>query len=468
MPPSYPGQRPYPGASPTSGKIPAPSIGKKGKKAEPVVPTQVFTGMFKQMDSKTVTLAMDDNREVEFKRNDKTKFFKEGEELAAPVFQRGDKITVDAQEDAKGYLTAVNVYWEMAATASAQAGGAPLPDAWAGMGAPPTAPAAAPGPVARATVERPPASKPDSEDPGPPRLQRGGVADSSRLHAPEPPSQSDADRAAALALNERKNAEAVELEARAAAISADSSGAEADLSFGSRQQDPMIRKAANAALDFTETLPSYVCQEVVARYGSSVKPANWSAIDVVGAELVFDKGREDYRNLTINGKPVKSKIEETGAWSTGEFGSLLIGLFAPGTATTFRFQKDSRVAGVNAKAYAFSVARENSRWQIHIASQTYVPAYSGTVWIEPAAGRVLRIEMQANGLPEEFPADHVESSTDYEFVRLGSAKQFLLPVHAEVLTCQRGTNNCNRNTIDFRNYHKFEGESTVTFGDAKE
>jgi hypothetical protein len=36
-------------------------------------------------------------------------------------------------------------------------------------------------------------------------------------------------------------------------------------------------------------------------------------------------------------------------------------------------------------------------------------------------------------------------------------------VKAEVLSCQRGTNTCQRNTIEFRNYHKYSGESTITF-----
>ena len=66
-------------------------------------------------------------------------------------------------------------------------------------------------------------------------------------------------------------------------------------------------------------------------------------------------------------------------------------------------------------------------------------------------------------LPGSFPADHVESATDYQYIRLGDAKQYLLPVHAETLTCQRGSDLCSRNTIDFRNYRKYSGESTITF-----
>jgi len=36
----------------------------------------------------------------------------------------------------------------------------------------------------------------------------------------------------------------------------------------------------------------------------------------------------------------------------------------------------------------------------------------------------------------------------------------------EILSCERGSNQCSRNVIDFRNYHKYSGESTITFGDS--
>jgi hypothetical protein len=59
----------------------------------------------------------------------------------------------------------------------------------------------------------------------------------------------------------------------------------------------------------------------------------------------------------------------------------------------------------------------------------------------------------------------VETSTDYDFVRLAVGKEFLLPVEAEVLSCERGTSSCTRNKIEFRNYRKFAADSEVTFGD---
>ena len=74
--------------------------------------------------------------------------------------------------------------------------------------------------------------------------------------------------------------------------------------------------------------------------------------------------------------------------------------------------------------------------------------------------------MQARGLPPQFPADRVEEALDYEYVRLGGTEQFLLPVHSEALSCERGTNSCSRNVIDFRDYKKFTADTNITFDEA--
>ena len=107
--------------------------------------------------------------------------------------------------------------------------------------------------------------------------------------------------------------------------------------------DDLIRKATDAALDFTETLPAYVCQEMMTRYQSEARPCAGSALDVVTMNVVYENGKEDYRDITVNGKPKKSLEETGGAWSTGEFGTVLIDLFSPATAADFKLHaRDAR------------------------------------------------------------------------------------------------------------------------------
>ena len=152
-----------------------------------------------------------------------------------------------------------------------------------------------------------------------------------------------------------------------------------------------------------------------------------------------------------------------GSWSTGEFASVLLDIFSPYTATDFRYRHMSRSGGREAYLYDFQVDREHSHWHIAMPSQSVLPAYRGSLWIDKETSRVLRIEMQAVRLPEEFPLDKVEMASDYEFIRIAD-RQFLLPVHSENLMCQRGSNMCSHNVIDFRNYHKYAGEATIEFG----
>ena len=108
------------------------------------------------------------------------------------------------------------------------------------------------------------------------------------------------------------------------------------------------------------------------------------------------------------------------------------------------------------------MALKNSNWTIQVGGQTLRPAYSGSIWVDKASAQVRRIEMQADNIPKDFPDDSIASAVDFEEVPLGTTK-FLLPVHAENLSCQRGSSICSKNTIDFRDYHKYSGESTIEF-----
>jgi hypothetical protein len=463
-----PGQYP-PGQYPQGGVgIPLPS--KKSSKTDTAhAPMPNYRGLLKQMDDKTISLELDDHRVMQFKRTGKTRFFKNGDEVKTPKFDAGDQLSIEGPEDTEGFMTALNVYWEKRA-------GGPATSAQSGEGAASQTgknDAARSGSdstdaaIAKAATEMaPPAAKADPDDPGRPKLVRGKPADAEREVSAPAPAQTAAAQPAGSGTGTMTPPSASQTGGRSYGAPTILRGDDDTPIPPPPVGDPLIRKAADAAMDFTETLPDYVCQELMARYQSMSTPASWQALDIVGAAVVYQQGKEDYRDVTINGKAIKKNIEQLdGAWSTGEFGTVLIDLFSPATAADFHFSRDSRSGGVSAKVYDFSVVRERSHWQISMASQTFDPPYKGSVWIDPATARVLRIEMQAYGFPDSFPTDHVESATDYQYTRLGDAQQYLLPVHAENLSCQRGSNYCSRNVIDFRNYHKYSGESTITFGD---
>ncbi|MGB8769369.1 MAG: hypothetical protein WCC92_07135, partial [Candidatus Korobacteraceae bacterium] len=230
-----------------------------------------------------------------------------------------------------------------------------------------------------------------------------------------------------------------------------------------RSQTPtesLIERAREVAFQFSQKLPHFVCQEFLSRFSQRGRGEK-VPLDLVSAEVIYEDGQESYRNVKINNSRTDKPLQEIdGSWSTGEFASTLLEIFDPATRTQFRSGGASAISGFSAQVYDFQVRSENSHWMLHAESQTVTAAYQGSVWVDPATARVLRIEMQARNLPSDFSMDQVETAVDYSYVMVGETS-FLLPVHAETLGCKRGTPYCSHNIIDFRNYHEFKSDVKI-------
>jgi hypothetical protein len=137
-------------------------------------------------------------------------------------------------------------------------------------------------------------------------------------------------------------------------------------------------------------------------------------------------------------------------------------ILLPQTNADFHNKRSTTIVNRAAFRYDFSVEQPNSHWHIYASAQSYLPEYTGAIWVDKENYRVLRIELSARNMPKAFPLDTVESAVDYDYVLIGDGK-FLLPVHSESLSCERGTSLCSRNVIDFRNYKKFGADTSITF-----
>jgi len=322
---------------------------------------------------------------------------------------------------------------------------------------PPAAPVEEPIDPRPTTTLKPPDPARDDDDSGPPALRRGTPAPR-RAPARNPGStassgESSANGGPRLAV---KTSEPEPVEAPV--VSADSRPV-------LPQDDPVIAKAREAADTYSGSLPNFFAQQMTTRYQKEGR-ASWQALDLVSADVAYEDGHESYKNIKVGNKAVNKSMDEIGGTrSTGEFSTLLESLISEGSGATFRKNGQDTIRNRTAYKYTFEVARERSGWRVEAPSQLYYPALRGSIWIDKETSRVLRIEQQGRTLPVLFPFDTVETTTDYDFIRLGTTGPFLLPVEAEVLSCQRGTSLCSRNRIEFRNYRKFGAESNVTFDD---
>ena len=411
-------------------------------------------GTVHEVTDRDLSIELKDSRIVSFKITASTKF---DDGLTLRSLQSGDRLIIQGTQDQGANLSATEISFD----AVAMAADARAARAAASGGNYSTADSSR---TDNTVVRRPAAVDPD--DSGPPVLRRGKPAQRSTASSDDtvqtassvqPSGRTPADSLPSD--SSLKGARDRPTDEYAAAMTP-----EAARPLPSNPKEALLERAREWALNFTDTLPNYVCQQYTTRYIRIPGSREWKAQDVVSANVVYENGKEDYRNLAINGKPVNKKMEELpGSWSTGEFGTTLRSLFHPGRQAEFTFVKQSTINGLTSWVYDYKVRKENSDWHIQLGSQSIIPAYTGRVWIEEKTAEVQRIEMSAADIPRDFPLDQVEASNDYGFVRLATADQYMLPTHAETLSCERGSPVCSRNTIDFRNYHKYTGDATLVF-----
>lgn len=302
--------------------------------------------------------------------------------------------------------------------------------------------AAPPAPEQPAAVRKTEA-QPDARDPGRPVLRRGGPARERR--AEDSPAARPQDNPAYKVVE-------VDEEGRAAAVV-------------HRQpltpEEELLERARAFAAAYIESLPDFVVEQFVYRYkGVGLRP-QWKKQDEVQVEVMYLDRKEDYGNIRVNGKKLKKgSPEDSGTWSTGEFGSILLMVMAANPAPRFKpLEKVEEFAGIAARVFEFSAPYEPGNWEIRIGG-TARPPFQGRVWIDQDSARVYRIEMDSRQLPPGYAVDKVELTIDYDWVEIAGQRHFL-PVRSENLSCYRGSVTCTRNETFFRNYRKFGVESQV-------
>jgi hypothetical protein len=402
-------------------QLPLPHIGRHGKSnSDADRPPLYAEGIVRSNDGKTLVVGSTDGRTFTIALTDKTSYVREGKPLDPKGIISGATVQVEAARDEHDNLTATRVeLLKEPAPETGQSAAADAPEV--------------------TTLSSP------VDAPGRPILSRGGT---------------------------RRRASPVSAEDQVAMSSAKDDGiimepgpapAEPGSSRNPSTNELIARTKAWVA-SFADSLPNYVCQQSTTRYQEQSRQQGWQALDVVTAQVVYEDGKESYRDIAVGGKKTnKSMLELGGTTSTGEFATTLRSIFSPGTQASFKLVHSTRMGQSEAAIYDFKVALRNSDWQINVGGQSLRPAYSGSVWIDKSTAEVRRLEMQADDIPSDFPLDSVEWAVDYDKVPLGTSS-FFLPIHAENLGCQRGSSICMKNAIDFRNYHKFSGQSTITFG----
>jgi hypothetical protein len=457
-------------------------------------PTETLTGSLQQISDSSLIIDAGEDRIVLVKIQGGTKYLSTMGKVKQADFEPGDHVTVEAVRDdndhyftktvtmnKKGTAEEKSAAMQAANGSSSSGGGSSAspgdsdPDRPRLHRSNPDGAASAPAADDSAPTRRPETSQPAStssggEDSGPPVLRRSPTAPAPSASPNPQIASADPPNSARPSLS-AEDVNGVTRVPVVQAAPAGGSGASSNDSEVVRRSgtyagggDPIIDQARDAAFTFSETLPNYVVKQLTNRYATSNSGrgrTSWQPLDVVTSDLIYEDGKERYSNVMVNGKPTKY-IEQSGSWSEGEFASMLQAILAPETNADFRNQKQVTIMNRPSYRYDYTVAQPRSTWTLHADGQTVTPSYTGSIWIDKATYRVLRIEIAAQNLPRNYPLDTAESSIDYDFVMIGEQK-VLLPAQADSLSCSRGTPDCTKNHTEFHNYRKFSADANITF-----
>lgn len=228
----------------------------------------------------------------------------------------------------------------------------------------------------------------------------------------------------------------------------------------------MVERMRAYAAGYLASLPDFICTQETTHLESGTRRQHWRKGDVVDAQLSSVNGREHQTVLEINHRPVTYRVPEW-RWrltTEGEFGADLTEVFAPGSDTHFQWKRWQTVAGKKLAVFAFAIDRQHSTKKLSRMGVSAIVAYHGEVWGDPETGQVWHVWHDSIDIPPELDTIEIQTVIDYGQVDI-AGRSYLLPAHAAVT--QQTSSRLVRNDLVFRNYRKFEAESTVTFDDPK-
>ena len=238
------------------------------------------------------------------------------------------------------------------------------------------------------------------------------------------------------------------------------------------EQGRIIDEARELALNYSNSLPDYICWQVTRWY---INPYghqdSWIPRGHMTERLSYFDHHEDYKTVTVNDVVSNVDARKLGrSLSRGEFGTMLRDIFDRNSRTEFEWSRWTglRLGGGDAPVktiyvFAFRVPLETSKYTVEYdnGAQRIVAGYHGEIYIDKETHKVVRIKMHGD-TPPDFPVQGIVQQLDYDYTKIGD-QMFLLPRDSEMQAKMDHGKHLVKNTIDFRHYEKFSADAVIKF-----
>jgi hypothetical protein len=236
----------------------------------------------------------------------------------------------------------------------------------------------------------------------------------------------------------------------------------------SEQQAKLLAEVKEYGINYTNTLPDFICLEQTRRYVDTTGKDSWRATDVITARLSYYNKKEDYKLVSMNDKVMNDAAYTSvgGALSMGDFGTTMREVFEPRSNTHFEWERWTTLRKRLTHVFTYRVPLEYSQYSIHYgedekdAGSTIIVGYRGSIFVDDELHTVVRIVQEAENIPPSFPVQQVKETLDYDFTKIGD-REFLLPLIADVR--MHSGRQWAKNVKEFRLYRKFSADAVIKF-----
>jgi hypothetical protein len=228
------------------------------------------------------------------------------------------------------------------------------------------------------------------------------------------------------------------------------------------EQREIISEIRKYAMNYSKSLPDFICTQVTRKYVGPTGREGLQLQDTVVERLTYFDEQERYKVTMVNGKAVDLSHEAVGrATSTGDFGTLLRETLWPKANALVGLDHSARLRGKLCYVFAYRISRENSDLSISFGRSTRMTVgYRGLIYVDKMNRKILRITLEATGIPRSFPVQATQDTLDYGYQNLGG-QEFLLPLKAQVFMVHGRERNLN--DIEFRRYNKYSADAKISF-----
>ena len=233
------------------------------------------------------------------------------------------------------------------------------------------------------------------------------------------------------------------------------------------EQKRILADATEYVINHEINLPNFICTQITRRFEDATGKNAWRPIDIIVERLTYFEHKEDYRVVELNGRPSNLPHNQLhGASSSGEFGSVMKGIFAPDSEAEFTWQSGFTLRGRKMHVYSYSVRANRSSYHVVLPEQSidFKAAYHGLIFVDSRKHFIHRITLHADGIPPSFPVQDISLALDYEYTRIGDT-DYLLPLTFELRS--REGNVFIKNDVDYEDYRKFGSDTNIRFGESE-